>query len=433
MPHDPRGSDLLAVVFGTTLVVWSVLYLAAVPPGLVPPRLAAVVVALSLFGAGFVLGRAGRSWRGGLAGGLGIGAVGLLVLASLLGGAASGEMARGLGWVGGFLAAASALGAGGAMVGHRQAPSAANWTARFAWITALTVLAMIAAGGVVTGLEAGLAVEGWLNAEGHFLPLFPLELMRRDVPTFVEHAHRLWGLLVGLSTIALAVQLFRVDRRRWLRGLALCACLVVIVQGVLGGTRVTEQSIALGVIHGVLAHAILAALFVLAAACSSAWQGDQPPASSPSAATERTLSALLLVAVLVQITLGTMFRHLQPDPETPRGMLMGLLYGHSFAWSLVVIVLALLAGLRAWGKYRAEKPLRRTGVALVYTLALQVVLGFVAFVVVPKGVRPPQETITAVEVAVTSAHQVIGSLLLAFSALLVAWTRRRLTLRRGAL
>jgi cytochrome c oxidase assembly protein subunit 15 len=428
MPSDSnKGADLLTVVFGTTLIVWSLLYLAAFPAGFVPPWVAAGLVVICLFGAGFVLGRsAGRTWRGGLGAGLGIGLVALLVLASLLGGAASEDITRGLAWIGGFIAFACVLGAGGAALGHAPSPAPANWTARFCVVTGVTVLAMLIAGGLVTGLEAGLAVEGWLNAEGHFLPLFPLDLMQRDVGTFVEHAHRLWGLLVGLSTIVLAVHLWRAETRGWVRAGAIGVVLIVVLQGVLGGTRVTEESVALGIVHGVVAHVVLASLAVIAAAVSTSWRSAEPAVRTPSAGTERTLSALLVAAVLVQVTIGTFFRHLQPEPGTPHTALIGLLHGHSFGWSLVVVVLVLLCGVRAWGRYREETSLHRGGLVIVHILILQVLLGISAFIVVPKGARPEGETITAIEVAITSAHQVVGASLLATAACLAAWIRRRL-------
>ena len=355
MPDDirstPRGADLLSIIFGTTLVIWSVLYVAAVPPGFMPPLLTAGLIGVVLLAGGFVTGRAGRGWRGGLVMGLGVGCVGLLILASLLQGASGAEIGRGMSWAGGFIAGASILGAAGAAMGHRamghramghramghrQVSGDANWTARFALVAVATLLAMVISGGVVTGLEAGLAVEGWLNAEGHFLPLFPLELMRRDVPTFVEHAHRLWGLLVGLTTIVLAVHIWMVDRRGWLRGISLAVVLVVVAQGVLGGTRVTEASVPMGIIHGILAQVILATLLVIAAAVTAPWMTPDP-AVAQSRPTNRTMSVVLVVALLIQVTLGTVFRHLQPDPETPRGALAGMLHGHAFVGSTAVI------------------------------------------------------------------------------------------------
>ncbi|MCH6551059.1 MAG: COX15/CtaA family protein, partial [Planctomycetes bacterium] len=424
----PRGADILAISLATTVAMWTLFYVAAMPPGLIPLWPVAFAIAVGLLAAGLVAGRyAGRGWAGGAAVGVAVGAVNLLVLLSLLGGDRLGEqMISTAKWISGFLAAAVVLGAIGAAIGKTTARvrTPANWTARFAWMTALTTLLMLVAGGLVTGLEAGLAVEGWLRPEGHLLILFPLSLMQRDVDTFVEHAHRLWGLLVGLTTIILAIHLWMVDRRSWLRWLAVATVLAVIVQGILGGTRVTEQSIVLAIIHGLFAQAVFATLVVIAAATSTTWVSDRPAASSATAGTDRTLGIVLLAAIAVQIVLGALFRHLQPLPDVPRGLLMGLLHGHSFVGSTLVVAMVLFCGVRAWGMYHGQPIVKRIGVALILTMLLQVVLGVGSFIVVPTGPRDPDTTIGAVEVALTTAHQATGAILLATATLLLVWTSR---------
>lgn len=424
------GADVLALTFATTVATWSMLYVAAMPPGRSSLWLAvAVLIVACLLGAGYVLGRFGR--RGPLAGaGLGasLAGVNLLILLSLLGGTGDSAAVTSAGlWIAGYLGVAVALGAAGAAVGRRGAPPEAdvNWTGLLAWVTAITMMLMIIAGGIVTGLEAGLAVEGWIVAEGHFLVLFPITLMQRNVETFAEHAHRLWGLLVGLTTIVLAVHLWLVDRRKWPRWLAAAIVLAVIVQGTLGGTRVTEQSVALGIVHGVFAQVVLAALVVLTMGCTTMWRNaPQDPGLTGAGGTDRTLGLVLLLVILVQITLGTLFRHLQPQADVKHGVLIGLLHGHSFVGSLLVLITALFCGVRAWGLYPDQPGITRAGRALVSALLLQVALGIGAFIVVPKGARDPETVITVAEVALTTAHQATGALLLATAAALAAWERR---------
>jgi cytochrome c oxidase assembly protein subunit 15 len=246
------------------------------------------------------------------------------------------------------------------------------------------------------------------------------------VGTFVEHAHRLWGLLVGLTTIVLMVHLWMVDGRRWVRGLSLGIVLAVVFQGVLGGTRVTESSVMLAMVHGVTAQALFATLVVTAMATGRAWRDAGPPVAAPSVAADRTLTTVLVVVVLVQIVLGTFYRHLQPVPDAPRGALMGVLHGHSFVGSLIVVLMVLFCGVRAWGLYPTRPVIGRIGKMLVHTMGLQVMLGFVSFVLVPKGVREPDDAITLVEVVFTTAHQVTGAILLALAVALFVWERRLL-------
>ncbi len=407
-----RGADILAIAFGTTVVMWSVLYVAALAMWVA----VAIGLAGCLFAAGWAAGRyGGRGPAGGAGQGLVLAGVTLLILLGLVGDESPRQAAW---WVAGFLVAAVGLGTAGAAAGRRRRlgeRSDVNWTAALAWVTTATVLLMLVAGGIVTGLEAGLAVEGWLIAEGHFMVLYPITLMQRDVPTFVEHAHRLWGVLVGLTTIVLMVHLWMADGRRWMRVVSLSIVLAVIVQGVLGGTRVTESSVVLAMVHGVTAQVIFATLVVTAMATSRAWRDAGQPTASPAVATDRTLSAVLVVVVLVQIVLGTVYRHLE---------LMGFLHGHSFVGSLIVILMVLFCGVRAWGLYPAQPVIARLGKALVYTMGLQVALGLVSFVLVSKG--EPDDAVMLLEVVFTTAHQVTGAILLALAVALFVWERRLL-------
>ena len=154
-------------------------------------------------------------------------------------------------------------------------------------------------------------------------------------------------------------------------------------------------------------------------------RGVCPARSSTSRhRSDRTLGAVLLAAIVFQITLGTLFRHLQPEPGVPRGALIGLLHGHSFIGSSIVAVLVVFCGMRAWGIYTEQPAVTRSGKRLIHTLGLQVALGIGSFIVVPKGPRDPEAGISTVEVALTMAHQAVGAVLLAVAAALVAWERR---------
>ncbi len=431
-PDSSKGADVLAISFATTLLMWIVFYGAAIPPGQITVWIVAVAVVVGgvlLTAAGYVAGVfAGRGVWGGTSVGVAVTALNLLILLSLIGGGTpQEEMGRIAVWLAGFMITAVGLSAVGAMLGRRSfraGRKTANWTTRFAWVTAATVLLMLVAGGLVTGFEAGLAVEGWPGSEGHLVVLFPLELMRRDLETFVEHAHRLWGLLVGLATIMLMAHLWIVERRRWICWLATALVGAVIVQGTLGGTRVTEDSTALAIIHGIFGHVVLAVLVVIAAATGRSWSGDYAITSGRVLRTDAILGWWLGAVVLGQITLGTLFRHLQPLPETPSGLLMGVLHGHSFVGSALVVLMVLFCGLRAWGRYVDQPVFRRVGIAMVHTVFLQVLLGFGSFMVVPRGPRDPDDAITLLEVILTTAHQAIGAVLLALCALFVAWGMR---------
>jgi heme A synthase len=146
-----------------------------------------------------------------------------------------------------------------------------------------------------------------------------------------------------------------------------------------------------------------------------------------SVRTDRVAGIVLLAAICLQVALGALFRHLQPEAGVSTAMLTGLLHGHSFVVSTFVAVLALFCILRALGFYGGHPPIKRTGLGLLYVVILQLLLGIANFVVVPKGPRDPDAVIPKLEVVLTTLHQANGALLLALAAVLVAWQRRLLT------
>src|ERR1700747_1353055 len=108
----------------------------------------------------------------------------------------------------------------------------------FAIISTISVLGLICSGGLVTSHEAGMAVPDWPNSFGYNMFLFPISRWVGGV--FFEHTHRLIASLVGLLTIGLCIATWLIEDRRWVKWLAGVAGLAVIVQGVLGGLRVTK-------------------------------------------------------------------------------------------------------------------------------------------------------------------------------------------------
>lgn len=89
--------------------------------------------------------------------------------------------------------------------------------------------------------------------------------------------------------------------------------------------------------------------------------------------------------------------------------------------ALVILVLAVMTGAIVSSRAREIAPLRILGKGLVHAVGLQLALGIGALVVVLLRV---DEKIPAYEVIVTSAHQALGALLLAMSAMLAAFSLR---------
>lgn len=145
-----------------------------------------------------------------------------------------------------------------------------NWVHRFAWFTSVATLFLICSGGMVTSKGVGLAVPDWPTTFGYNMFLFPVSKWVGGI--FFEHTHRLIASTVGFLTIILALWIWRVDSRRWLRNLGWSALGAVILQGVLGGLRVTMLKDELGIFHACLAQAFLGMLVVITLATSKLWE-----------------------------------------------------------------------------------------------------------------------------------------------------------------
>ena len=78
-----------------------------------------------------------------------------------------------------------------------------RWLHYYLRLLAAASLLLIAAGGLVTSTDSGLAVPDWPNTYGYFMFAFPFSKMVGGI--LYEHGHRLIASVVGLMTIGLAV------------------------------------------------------------------------------------------------------------------------------------------------------------------------------------------------------------------------------------
>lgn len=426
-PAGDRGA-LLALGFGTTVAMWAAGYVTHLPAVSAPSWLVAVLMVAMLFGGGFA---AGRLWQPTAAAGIKAvllaSVLNLLVLGSLLSSTESPNsiVPSALVWLPGSLALGAVLGAAGAMAGARgwKAPSEPrDWTYGFALVAAAATLLLLGVGGLVTSQGAGLAVVDWPNSFGYNMFLYPLARMTGGV--YYEHAHRLFGSLVGLTTLVLTVHLFRTEPRAWVRRLSVFALLLVIAQGILGGLRVTGRftlateasqtapSTALAVVHGVTGQIFFGLVVALAIVASRRFRESPPALLAANAGTDRGLGPLLVVALLVQLAFGALLRH--------HGI--GLVVHLSAA--AVVATIAVVAGLRAWGLAGRPAEVRRLGSALMVGTALQVLLGFGALIAV--GAEPGNASSGPVRAVLATPHQLNGAILLGLAVGLTTWTWRRL-------
>src|SRR5213083_1476083 len=187
-----------------------------------------------------------------------------------------------------------------------------TWLTRFAWLTCVATLLLICSGGMVTSKGVGLAVPDWPTTFGYNMFLFPISKWVGGI--LFEHTHRLMGSLVGFLTIILAVWLWVGEDRKWVRNLGVIAVVGVIVQGILGGLRVTMMKDQIGIFHACVAQAFLGLLVFIALATTNFWRSvikrlDDSQKFSPI----KKLAVAITIAIYVQLALGATMRHQHRD------------------------------------------------------------------------------------------------------------------------
>lgn len=192
--------------------------------------------------------------------------------------------------------------------------SSTIWLNRFAWFTAFATLLLICSGGMVTSKGVGLAVPDWPTTFGYNMFLFPVSKWIGGV--LFEHTHRLIASTVGFLTIILAIWLWRDEDRQAVRTLGLLAVAGVILQGILGGLRVTMLKDQIGILHGCLSQAFLGLIVLIAIMTTDFWRSVDLNASSIQVSRLSSLKTIAMVtalAIYFQLALGATMRHQHKD------------------------------------------------------------------------------------------------------------------------
>lgn len=291
--------------------------------------------------------------------------------------------------------------------------------ALFAGVGGAWVFLLVTLGAFTTSIGAGMAFPDWPLSNGSINP----EGWLQDISMFAEHSHRLSGMLMGFITIGLAVWLWKRESRRWLRQLGYWALGIVILQGIIGGQRVTLNAIdvpwfhmslgeMLRIPHGILAQVYVCVLIAIAVSCSRSWMQRSTPAGSAM----RTIGVVCTVLMFVQLVIAATMRHnaaglaihtfpySTPAPENdwlPNEW--NFRVAIHFAHRVMAVVLAVALTIFAWTVRRdpASTVAMKAGAsALVSLLVLQILLG----AQIIWTLRRPE---------MTTGHVVVGALTLA--------------------
>ena len=269
-------------------------------------------------------------------------------------------------------------------------------------ITACATFVVITAGALVTSNDAGLSVPDWPTSFGYLI----------KVPHFVggiryEWTHRmLAGSLITL-TLTIACWTLIVERRRWLRWLAVGAFCTVIAQAILGGlTVLLFQPPAVSTAHAAVAQTFFCIAVAIAVFTGRRWVEEQPRVEFDQRRPSLfTLTLLSIFVLYVQLILGGMFRH------------------HGMSWwphvvhAVVVSFVLAWTSVRALSVYSQIEAVRRPAILMLSLVIAQLCLGFTAFLTrIAWGHNAVQPELPMV--VATVSHVAVGALLLATSVIL---------------
>ncbi len=175
----------------------------------------------------------------------------------------------------------------------------------------MTIL-LICSGGMVTSKNVGLAVPDWPTTFGYNMFLFPVSKWVGGI--LFEHTHRLMGSVVGFLTIILAVWLWLSEDRQSVRNLGVIALGGVILQGILGGLRVTMMKDEIGIFHACIAQAFLGLLVFIALVTTGFWRAiSNATVNLKKFPPLKSLAIAITIAIYVQLALGATMRHQHRD------------------------------------------------------------------------------------------------------------------------
>ncbi len=232
---------------------------------------------------------------------------------------------------------------------------------KLATTTCLVALLPISMGALVTTLKAGMAFADWPSSDGQNMLLYPwFSDFAANPDKFVEHGHRLAGMLIGFVSIALAFAGWKFGPG-WVRLFVTSILIAVIVQGLLGGARVVLDRQVLAMTHSITGAGFFSLCVLFRLLCSSAWAKWTATSDKRFGATGAALVAVTPLVVLGQYFLGGLLRHLH------------MMLNEHLAGAAIT---GLVASLATFFLLRADSVLlRRCGVAVCGALCLQLLLG----------------------------------------------------------
>ena len=269
-------------------------------------------------------------------------------------------------------------------------------------VTAVVSLAPIGLGSLVTTLGAGMAFPDWPTSDGQGMLAYPW--LQSSGDKFVEHGHRLAGMLVGFCSVGLCAVAWLGGSSKGVRYAVVAVLLGVIIQGLLGGLRVRldRQVVAFG--HSVFGCLVFVSLWMVSSATSRSW--SQTEVGSINSKAVWFLAWVYPVLVMVQYVFGGVIRHLG-----------SMLHAHLIGAGLVFLFgsCVVISSFKA-----VDRGVRRRGILIGLAVVGQICLGLgvwlTKFGFAPAGLVAVQHSLP--QVIARSLHTVVGMVVVATA---VSW------------
>jgi cytochrome c oxidase assembly protein subunit 15 len=269
---------------------------------------------------------------------------------------------------------------------------------RFAVFVGCCTFLLLIAGALVTSNDAGLSVPDWPLSYGSLTPPMVGGI-------FYEHGHRVIAATVGMLSIVLAVWLWRVERRDWVRWLGVIAVGAVVAQGILGGLTVLFfLPPAVSSAHAALAQLFFCTILSIALFTSRWWERSHPVTMDSGSPRLQSLATFTAGAVFIQLLLGAAFRH--------KGF--GII--PHLCWAAVVTTLIFMLARILRKRFGTIPALRNASLVLHILIGIQLLLGAGAWWSRIYSADFPQPI--PIMISLTVIHTVTGALVLASTVLL---------------
>lgn len=238
------------------------------------------------------------------------------------------------------------------------------WLFKIALATTVATLPLMTVGGHVTTEGYGMAFPDWPTSDGENMITY--SWIHQAADKFYEHGHRLLGMLVGFLSIVLVLIAYKIKEEKWIRNICLAVLGCVILQGIIGGTRVTENSQGLAMLHAIFGACVFTLMAFLVMVTGKRWIeiSNAPPILEPGYG--RRLAITVPLLVLFQYTLGGCLSHFK----------VGLHPHLSFAFVVLIFVILEFRSARKTG----IKWLKRPAMGMLHINILQILLGLAAWI-----------------------------------------------------